>query len=168
MKHFFWLLSVILVLDVKASILNIAEPDIGWNKKDIKVCFAEPSDIKASLFYSKSLAYPNSLTAFTETQKEEIKSIITQEYTATTTGIHFIGWQDCKDAEADVYIHRVEDKKQSFLGVATLGQSGLLTFEDAGPFSRQRVSTFKKLNTSKKPYVTFNTANNSTNTYNNL
>lgn len=70
-----------------------------WPKKNITVCWAKKSDEQ------KICRTPGSFPEIEDDPsgnielKDEIKQIISQEYSLEKTGIHFIGWNNCSESE---------------------------------------------------------------------
>ncbi len=151
-------------MPLMAGILNLVEPNVSWSNPEVRVCFANYSQLKDTSFSTYQYKVTeNSFSFFSDEQKLVIKNIVTKEYTPERTGIHFVGWNDCQsDPQSDVYIFNLEDKDQYFTGTASLGESGLLTFVDAkGP---RKLNIMQRRKTSKKNYIAFNTAFITTNT----
>lgn len=140
-----------------AAPVNLTEPDVGWSKKEVRVCFADSSHLFKSRLYEKGVEQA-SLLPFTKAQKAAIKTVITQEYTLNRTGISYTGWKDCKqDPKSDAYLFRVIDPTISFSGSATMGESGKISFIDQGPESKIVRAYRKDKEEASKPYVALNT-----------
>ncbi len=126
------LIFPLLMLVPLASMATPTEPEVAWSKKEVTVCFGDNTHKR----FSAAISLSGQFADFSDKEKKAIKSIITQEYTSETTGISFVGWEDCQPdvINADVVLLRPDlpDSRESGAytevgGVATIGERGWLT-----------------------------------------
>lgn len=140
--HYFSLVFAILCTLLRPSTAkaNIYEPNVLWDKRDIKVCFYDQPDQITLTNYSLDKAQlkkqgftPDFLS---NEAKAKIKTVIEANYTVDSTEINFYGWDGCSQSpDSDVIIMRAAkidrkfwlDKQVRFLGKSSIGQGGVLT-----------------------------------------
>ncbi len=143
-----------------AGLDNLTESQVAWSKKQVSVCFAG-FDLypKAQLSDTIPKLTAASISTFSEAQKSVLKLAITGAYKAETSGIEFTGWKDCSESpESDAYVFHVNDNQQNFLGIASIGEAGVLSYIDAPRLfqTSTRKIGYKK-GKGKKAYVAINT-----------
>ncbi len=117
----------------------IIEPHILWEKSEIKTCFfSSNEDIKDTVLLNQSNAkveFQFMAKKFNESNKKKIRGIITSSYSPEMTGIHFVGFEDCKvGGDHDVVILKAINTNpfsygRPFPGRASMGSNGYLSKE---------------------------------------
>ena len=91
------------------SFAGIYEPNVLWQKSDIKVCFYdEPSQLSETFILNEEIAltqHKMEVMEFDQARKNKIRRVIEANYTSEATGIYFHGWKKCsEDLNADMKV----------------------------------------------------------------
>lgn len=106
-----------------ASPPGIIEPNVKWNKLEVKVCweseqssFRDVHDSKMAKFMTEIRGEaPEEYTFFNDEQKLKVQKIVETHYQKSLTGIHFTGWSNCKPGDLSVKLYGVTEKKTKYL-----------------------------------------------------
>ncbi len=114
---------------------GMIEPQVAWDKKELKTCFFDDNaQLAKTILETKENTKKNydfSPKKLRATQKKAVYNVISKEYSASKTGLHFIGFQDCsKVKNPDVIVMRAASKiilldSPGFRGRAVIGQAGM-------------------------------------------
>lgn len=138
------LIPLLLTSAAFAAPFSAIEPQTVWKKKAVKVCFGTDADLGRTPYSGKYAE----ILPYTSEQKALLKSVVTREFTPQTTGIHFVGWEDCSvTLNPDTIIFREEG---STGGSATMGFHGALD-ENGYRSVPTNLKTFVHLTTNVDP-----------------
>lgn len=139
------LFTLLILVSFTQSQAAIYEPNVLWNKSDIKVCFydqVEQIDLTPFRLDKESLKKQNFKPDFlSKSQKNKIRKIIQNNYSKEKTGIEFSGWEDCSDSnEFDVIVLKASKIKLfnriPFVGNASIGEQGVWSESPEGFFEK--------------------------------
>ncbi len=140
-KILFALAPVLFSTAVNAGII---EPNVIWDKKELKTCFFDDnSQLAHTILETKKNTKENfdfSPKKLRKSQKQAVYDVISKEFSASRTGIYFTGFQDCsKVRNPDVIVMRAASKiilldTPSFRGRAVIGEAGVFqTYTEFNP-----------------------------------
>jgi hypothetical protein len=111
---------------------GIIEPNVVWNKSEIKTCFLNNFDqLKNTQLATKLInnEYKFENRVLTQNEKDYIRFVVLSEFTSTKTNAFFYGFEDCRQNDnSDIII--LGAKPINFItpikinGFATLGERG--------------------------------------------
>ena len=133
---------------VRASVI---EPGVAWDEKNrpVKVCFAEDRHRNSTDIDQRS-GKQLSLQLWTAHKQEQVRDLVTTNFSMGVTGIEFIGWKKCRDDE-DLKVVRLfifSDTGRD--GGSTVGELGVLENSCSG--DQDVVDLVKDLHSMKAPY----------------
>jgi hypothetical protein len=86
---------------------NVVQSDQVWSKHRVTVCFAQPSQANLSFAGTGTQEYIRDGAPYTSQEKAVIQSVVEQQYTSASTGIHFQFLGDCKSSPtADLFLFK--------------------------------------------------------------
>lgn len=125
MKILLLLLTSFCSLSAMAGSFSVGELSAKWNKLAVTVCWLDDEALNRAEYAEGTLRRIGNTSSFIKAPddlKANIKSLVNSEYTIDKTGIHFAGWESCKDTPSyDVQILVVNDKMIAG-GTASLGR----------------------------------------------
>ncbi|MBC98367.1 MAG: hypothetical protein CME63_11490 [Halobacteriovoraceae bacterium] len=148
------LLVMIPALFSSVTHAGIIEPHVTWDKNELKTCFlSDESQLAQTQLKSKKYTKENydfSPKYLSKRKRENVKHIISKEFTPERTGLHFTGFIDCKNMRnPDVIVMRAASKiilldTPSFRGRAVIGQDGNFFYatDDDGNYVMDPDGTF--------------------------
>jgi hypothetical protein len=103
-----------------AGTSSIVEPMTVWPKTEVTVCFGTQDDLARTALPDTQMMIP-----YTAHEKEVLKSAVNNEFTPEATGIHFVGWEDCRaDLKPDAILFAQDSERYGGGGQASMGYHG--------------------------------------------
>ncbi len=107
-------------------------------KAEVSVCFADKDHTETAIIFNED-GSPHNIAAknfgpWSQDLKEKVKSWINEAYSTEKTGVHFVGWGNCRDkiqgSDVAIYVSSKEDRNISetmrMTGQASIGMNGHL------------------------------------------
>jgi hypothetical protein len=126
MRTLMFFSALLVSLPLLAQNKGHTEPNVKWNKRSITTCWGKFSDYQK--YKSKFSGLPSDASDFIEYtahEKKVLKALVSSEFSIATTGIEYVGWQDCARTSApDVFLFKINTSSVWYAGRATIGQTG--------------------------------------------
>lgn len=118
------------------------DPSMKWDRLAIRVCWGRPENLDKICTVGPTSLRGANLKALSPKDERhfrtQVQEVVTQEFTAQATGIHFVGWENCSaDAPYDAAIflrNRPQDEAEwTVTGESSIGKCAHLESVEASP-----------------------------------